>query len=575
MVINRKFSRFFPVNNLEKLNAYSLPRSITPVDLHLDSNEGMRPQLADCLVKIASDPEIIRRYPNAFDLEQFLADRFNIKPSQVLVTAGADEAIDRICRASLGPGRAMVLPTPAFGMYRYYATLADGDIITVPWLEGAYPTQAVIDSLSDKTALVVIVSPNNPTGAVATADEIRRIADTASSSLILLDLAYVEFADDDPTTIALEYGNCVVIRSLSKALGLAGLRVGYALGSPEVVDWLRKSGGPYTVASVSLASAQAALISSETLDDYVREIREVRSKLYMTLTELGGRPCESQGNFVLCRFQEADWVYQGMRGMGISLRSFPDDMELSNAIRIGCPQPEQWDRLSHALRTVLSPQAILFDLDGVLVDVARSYRQAIIKTVESWGLEISNKEISHYKRLGNANNDWRLTQTILNNRGIDVSFDAVKQRFEQYYQGDDFISGLWETEYPLVPRAIIAEFKKRLKIAIVTGRPRHDTERFLNRFGLQDLFNAVICFEDAPAKPSPRPVTLALDRLGIERAWMVGDTVDDIRSARSAHVLPLGIVAPGEDSAEIPNCLLAAGAARVLKSIHELLEVLP
>ena len=115
----------------------------------------------------------------------------------------------------------------------------------------------------------------------------------------------------------------------------------------------------------------------------------------------------------------------------------------------------------------------------------------------------------------------------------------------------------------------------RVPLGIVTGRPREDAENFLRRRGIGDLFSVLVCLEDGPGKPDPAPVNLALRILEVERAWMVGDTVNDIAAARAASVLPLGVVPPGESLPDYPLYLTAAGAGRVLTSLGVLEEVLP
>lgn len=549
---------------------YSVPRSLAPVDLKLDSNEGAVPSLG--LLDSITSAELLRRYPSTARLTGRLAERLGLGVEQVLVTAGGDDALDRICRAVLGPGDTVVFPVPGFEMLVRYAELAGASVTPVLWPEPAYPTDAVIDAIDASTRMVVVTSPNNPTGGVATADDLRRLSEAAPDALLLVDLAYAEFADDDLTSAALALPNTLIIRTLSKAWGLAGLRVGYALAAPEILGWLRVVGAPYAVSALSIAVAEAALDSGD-LDGFITQVRSERAELQGLLAELGARPQPSQGNFAFARTDDPVAWRDALAGLGIGIRAWPGKEGLTDALRITCPgDPAAFERVTAALRTWRAPQALLLDLDGVLADVSTSYRAAIIGTCATYGVEVDQSDIQAVKAEGNANNDWVVSQRLLARRGVGVSLDEVTETFEGLYQGNPTVKGLWETETLLVSREQLLALKGRLPLAIVTGRPRHDAERFLTHFGLADLFDAVVCMEDGPAKPDPAPVVAALSALGVERAWMVGDTVDDVRAARAAGVLPFGILAPGDTD---DLTLLRAGAARVLPSLDTWLELLP
>ncbi len=213
-----------------------------------------------------------------------------------------------------------------------------------------------------------------------------------------------------------------------------------------------------------------------------------------------------------------------------------------------------------------APQALLFDLDGVLADVRESYRRAVVETAAQLGVVLTPPEIAAAKAEGDANNDWVLTRRLLARHGVEADLDEVTRRFEALYQG-----GLWEAERLLCPVAVVARLARRLPLGVVTGRPRRDAERFLEHFGLAEHFVGMVCMGEAPAKPDPAPVRLCLEHLGVVRAWMLGDTPDDVRAALGAGVLPLGVVAPGEDSAD---ALRAAGAVRVIVPT-DLEELLP
>src|SRR5207253_429135 len=153
-----------PAARLARVTRYAPSRAGAPVDLHLDGNEGIAPPAALFETLRDGGTELLRRYPDARGLEALLAERHGVAPERVLVTAGADDATDRLCRAVLEPGRELVMPCPSFELLARYAGLAGGDIVEVEW-EADYPTAAVLQAIGPRTALIAVVSPNNPTGA--------------------------------------------------------------------------------------------------------------------------------------------------------------------------------------------------------------------------------------------------------------------------------------------------------------------------------------------------------------------------------------------------------------------------
>ncbi len=559
-----------------RVTPYAVPRLTTPVDLHLDSNEGATPLNIPVLDELLHDPQQLRRYPSAQSLEGLIATQYGFAPDSVMVTAGADEAIDRLCRVILEPGVSIVLPWPSFEMLRQYAQLSGAEIRTVPWLADTYPLDDVLNAVDASTAMIAVVTPNNPTGAIATRTQIQRLAEAMPEVVVLVDLAYIEFADDDPTELVSSYPNIVVTRSLSKSWGLAGLRVGFAIGDPLIIKPMRSAGGPYSVSSLSLAIARHCLESQgAAVTKYTLQTRKTRKALIDTLQSCGAVPQASQANFVLARFSNASWVREALAGLGVAVRAFPDTSELSDALRITCPDAGDFARLAAALVTVLRPEALLLDMDGVLIDVSRSYHQAIIGTAKSYGVTIDDSVIHQIKNSPDTNNDWIVTYNLLMARGVVASQDEVKEHFEWLYQGDDSRPGLWEQEQLLCEPNVLSQWRERIPLAIVTGRPHRDAMRTLEQFKLQSLFDAVICMEDAPVKPSPEPVLRALNALGAQRAWMVGDTPDDIRAARSANVVPIGVLAPGCEPDDTRRVLMEAGAGRVASSLVEIGELLP
>ena len=553
--------------------------------LKLDGNEGNPPPrklLEDLAV---ADLSRLRDYPDARPLESEIAERLGVDPARVIVTAGADDALDRVFRAYLRPGRRLILPVPAFEMMYRFAAVVGGEILPVPWTD-AFPTDEVITALDESVSLVAMTSPNNPTGRTATASDLERVAEAASKvdsgaafgAMVLLDHAYVEYSEQDLTAVAERLDNVVTVRTFSKAWGLAGCRVGYAVASPEVATVLRNVGNPFPVAGLSLAAVRAQTTTGEAaLTEHVERIRKGRAQLTERLARPGIEACPSQGNFVLADFgARSDFVFRGLAALGVRVRRFPHRPEIAEALRITVPdEADDLNKLLEALETCLAPQALLFDLDGVIADVEASYRRCIVETAGGFGVEVTREEVATEVLAGDANNDWVLTQRIMAGRGVEVSLDDITKAYQEAYLGTSTSPGLRESERMLVPVDVLSRLAERLPLAIVTGRPREEAEWFLDKEELTDLFPTVVCMEDGPLKPDPAPVQLARSRLAVERAWMVGDTPDDIRAAIAAGVLPIGVVAPGPNPTASTAALRESGAATVLGTINDLQELLP
>ena len=344
-----------PVSRIVPATAYSRPPRI-PGLLRLDCNEGVLPRQALLGDLANTDPELLRRYPDAAPLEAELAARVGVTVEHVIVTAGADEAIDRACRAFLEPGRTVLLPDPSFDMFDCSAGLAGGEPVHVPWRDDPFPIDAFLRQINTRTAVVVVVSPNNPTGSVATLADVRRLAAAAPNALLILDHVYVEYADEDLTPALLDLPNVLVVRTLSKAWGLAGCRVGYAVGSPYVTAVLRAAGGPYTVAAPSVVLALAQLDrGAEPLRAHVKQVRSERCLLSERLAARGLAARRSQANFVLVEFGgRASAICAGLAERGVLVRAFPGRAGLETSLRITLPGDQMdferlWDALERTL----------------------------------------------------------------------------------------------------------------------------------------------------------------------------------------------------------------------------------
>jgi len=268
--------------------------------------------------------------------------------------------------------------------------------------------------------------------------------------------------------------------------------------------------------------------------------------------------------------------------LGILVRYFSTNV-LQNYIRISAGRPIDSIRLlkglslvsSSSFRKVLNHSTligVIFDMDGVLADVSKSYRQAILETTASFGIQINGQDIMDMKKKGNANNDWELTRRLLESKGVIKSLQDVTSKFEELYQGTASTPGLYQNETLIPSKSLLTYLASRVPLTIVTGRPRHDANQFLNHHGIGNLFKKVVCMEDAPLKPNPAPVLLAKEALQVNGTCvMIGDTPDDIRAAKGANVIGLGILAPQEaGNISMRQVLVDAGADYILQDLQEL-----
>jgi histidinol-phosphate aminotransferase len=561
-----------PPPGLAGVQAYSVPRHGAPTDLKLDANEGeaCSPALLERLVRIG--PDIMRRYPSATEVQNLLAARLGVASSRVIVTAGADDALDRLCRAALAPGRFLLQTDPSFEMLARYARLAGAEVEELPWTHGPFPTDAFLAAIRPETGLVAIVTPNNPTGITATRDDIARIARAATHCLVLVDLAYVEFANDDPTAFALQFPNVIVTRTLSKAWGLAGLRVGYAIGHERFIGWMRAAGGPYAVSRPSLALAAARLETDggETAR-FCAQVRADRDRLHALLDRHAIGHTASEANFAFVQTERALWIRDALAGLGIAIRAYPGHPRLGAALRITCPGDEkECDRLLAAMEAAIAPQALVVGLLGTLVDPTRARVNTLARVLQSVGAPATARPEDLLAGAPAEADEAALFAAIAAARpGVQADACAIAALRAEH------AAATRAAIRPVVELPALAALARRIPLAVVTRLARPEAEEILAATRIAPFVSALVTAEDAADAPAPDAVRLALGRLGLTRGWFIGTDPAQMAMARAAGAVPIGIVPRGTAALEHAQLLTEHGAARVLAAIENITEILP
>lgn len=330
--------------------------------LRLDFNEntvGCSPRVLERLRSL--DSEQLARYPERGPAEALIADRLELAPEEVLLTNGIDEAIHLLCETYLEPDDEVLIPVPTFAMYEVFAAATGAGILKVPASdEFEFPAQRLLDAVSEKTRLIVVANPNNPTGAVVEPETLLEVARSASHAAVLVDEAYYEFYGETVLGQWRRQPNLLVTRTFSKAYGLAGLRIGLLAGDPDVLGPVRRVASPYSVNGVALACLPAALEDEAYVREYAAQVRASREKLERRLCEWGVRFWPSQANFVLLYVGtfHAELV-QAMRLQGILVRDRSKDPGCDGCVRITVGSAEQTDGLIEALGTAMTALGML------------------------------------------------------------------------------------------------------------------------------------------------------------------------------------------------------------------------
>ncbi len=320
--------------------------------IKLASNENPYPPDAAVLAAIADAASRLNRYPDhlAVELRERLAAWLGVETERVTVGCGSVGLLRQLCMAYVDPGDEVVYPWLSFEAYPISVTTMGGVPVTVPLVDHAFDLEAVASAVTDRTKLVLLATPNNPTGtAVSTAAVAELVEAIADDVVVVVDEAYREFADPslgDPVADLLpDHPNVVVFRTLSKAFGLAGLRSGYAVAHPEVIVTLDKLLLPFTNNLLAQAAAIAAIENAAAIQPHIDSLLTERRRMVATLTSAGWELPDAQANFVyLPTGDRTEDVYVALEKQGVVTRPFAGE-----GLRVTVGTPEENDRFLTAL----------------------------------------------------------------------------------------------------------------------------------------------------------------------------------------------------------------------------------
>ncbi|PZE26881.1 histidinol-phosphate transaminase [Curtobacterium sp. MCLR17_042] len=338
------------------LPAYKQGRQASDSAFKLSSNENPFPPLPGVVEAVQAQTSY-NRYPDAtaLALRAVLANRFGLTAEQVHVAPGSVAILHELARATSGPGDEIVYAWRSFEAYPGVVTVAGATSVQVPnRADGGHDLDAMAAAVTERTRMVLVCSPNNPTGPIVTAAEFDAfMASVPQSVLVVLDEAYAEFVTDEAAVhghpLLAAHPNLVVLRTFSKAYGLAGLRVGYALGPDYVLDAVRACAIPLSVTAQGQAAALASLEREAELLGRVTEIATLRDRIVVELRAQGWDVPDAQGNFLwLPTGERTATAAAAFEDAGIIVRAFPPE-----GIRISIGEHEAVETLLQTARSLV------------------------------------------------------------------------------------------------------------------------------------------------------------------------------------------------------------------------------
>jgi len=303
----------------------------------------------------------LNRYPDGggYDLVHKLSEKLGVPPEKIVIGAGSDDIIGMLTRALLMPGDQAVLPKPSFLMYDIMVRSASSDPVYVPLKSLAIDLKEMAASISSKTRMVFLTNPNNPTGTTITKNAFERFLQSIPEDVVVVvDEAYIEFVRNSDCVQGIAYIQeerpVVVLRTFSKAYGLAGLRVGYGIMPEAIAMLLHRVRQPFNVNTLAQTAATAALDDREFLGQTLKGVHEGIDYIEQRLDDLNIRHFPTQANFLLIDVEDsADLIYKRLLGKGVIVRSMTA-YGFPRYIRVSVGLPDENQRFVGALEDVLN-----------------------------------------------------------------------------------------------------------------------------------------------------------------------------------------------------------------------------
>lgn len=342
--------------NREKESIRSLEPYVTNptiCSVKLDANEGDKDLYLDLLKKLGESDITLNYYPDDSysELKKEINNYVGYEPKNITVGNGSSELLDLCVKTFVDKDETILSLDPTFSMYSIYAQVFSAKYIGAKADEDfKVNVDSIIKDIKENNPkLIILCNPNNPTGSVLTKEEVRKIV-KSTDALIALDEAYMEFGDESLIDEVMDYDNLLIVKTVSKAFSLAGIRMGYIVANEDIITSIEKVRAPYNLNSLSTYIATEALRQKERMFDYIKKIKGEREQIYKALVDLGVKAYASGANFVFFK-SDIDNLQKKLVDKDVLIRKFSG--KLDGYYRVSVGTKEQNEKFLEAFKEVM------------------------------------------------------------------------------------------------------------------------------------------------------------------------------------------------------------------------------
>ena len=545
--------------------------------LKLDLNENVYGAFQNAVSALKNmDFSSLSLYPDYRKTVDKLSLEYKLKNENILLTSGTFEAISAVLDMYLDYGEEILSYCPTFFMLENCAKIKGKNIKFIDYDEKfVFSFEKIENNIVDKTKVVYIATPNNPTGELAKPSVVEYLLKKYPKVLFVVDCAYINFSYNatlmDYTDLVKKHDNIAVVKSFSSDFALSGLRFAFVAACDLVIENLKKAVFPYSVNVAALACANAVLNESKRFEE-IKELNFSAKKVLLEgLLERGFKAYESEANFIFCDFGDySDFYYEKLKKHGIIVKNFKKDIKYSSFLRITVPK---MGGVKFILELLNKKDVLIFNPDGILFDITNSYMQAIIRTFKHFsGKDISIKEIAEIKNRGNLGCNWETTKALLMQYGVEIELSEIIKVFqnELWSVESENKASLMDREKLLISKETLGNLSERYDLVIFSGRSTDEILYSLKKYEIDKYFYYTVSCDDLPKnmlKPNSCGVFDILKHCPHKTIKYMASTVDDVIAANGAETQAIGIIPPWVDNNIMINNFRHLGVNCIINDI--------